>query len=100
MPYAETGSKVSRSHPVITRRPSTKMQGVWVRNIHTDAVGYISYAEIPVDPDEKPKLWVVYPPTPHNKEVANFKVYSAGSAYVEDLKRLKRPRKKVENFLF
>ena len=82
---------MSSRHPVMSAAPSLKAQGVWVRHKTTEAVGYIAYVSRPRG--QKPIIHVVYPPTPYNKEVANFKVYSAGQGHAEDFVRLKRKRK-------
>lgn len=83
-----------RRHPVMTRAPSTKLRGLWVRNKRTNAIGYISYVTKPVSPDERPILHIVYPATPHNKKAVGLKIHAAGQAYADEVKRIKRPRER------
>lgn len=79
-----------KRHPVVSGPITRPDATIPVKVKRTGAIGYISftvkyhsYMSIPTD------IYVVCPPTPHNKQTANIKVYSGGVYHAEDLLRLK-----------
>lgn len=90
---------MSDRHPVITEPPSEKLKGIWVRNKRTDAIGYITMV-IKFRPyiDTLSQVYVVFPPLPHNKRVASIKTYTGGVYEVEDLVKIKKPRKEMSRW--
>lgn len=66
-------------HPLITGHFSYKQAGKIVRHKATGEVGTIVYARIPgpLSHDQRPELWIVYPPS------RLVKTWSAGSAHVD-----------------
>jgi hypothetical protein len=55
----------------------------------TGAVGRIAHVERRRNPEEPPKLWIVYPPQ-HLPDGNRFKIISAGAATVDQVKRIGR----------
>ncbi len=68
---------------------SHPLRGVWVRHKVTKHAGYISHVE--KKEGERPKLWIVYPPG-HLNNGTRMKTWSAGSAYADEVKKLRRER--------
>ncbi len=81
-------------HPLFLGPSDTPLRGVWVRHKVTGYAGYINHVERRRNPDERPLLWIVYPPG-HLDNGTTVKTWSAGSAYADEVKKLNRPRKQV-----
>lgn len=78
-------SEVAPDHPSVKGPLSLKQRGVWVRDLKTDHIGYISYVE--KFHDRPPKLWIVFPAKPVNKDLS---IHAAGSASVEEVRVLRK----------
>lgn len=81
-------------HPMHLGSTSYKLAGVWVRHTRTDAVGYIAHAQHFND-GRRSELWIIYPPG-RLPDGTRVKTWSAGAAYADEVKKLKRRRKKIE----
>lgn len=78
-------------HPLFLGPSGTKLKGVKVRHKTTGAVGRIAYVERRRNPEEPPKLWIIYPPQ-RLPDGNRFKIISAGSAYINEVKRIRRKK--------
>jgi len=65
------------------------LRGVWVRHKVTHYEGYISHVE--KEKGERPILWIVYPPGRLDNGT-KVKTWSAGSAYADEVRKLRWPR--------
>ena len=87
------------NHPVVSEPPSHQVRGKWVRHKTVGCIGYISFVVKYHDYMNRPSdVYVVWPPMPHNKRAASIKTYSGGAYNVEDLVRIKVPRREMERW--
>ncbi len=81
------------THPLQMGHSDSPLRGLWVRHKETGYTGYISHVER--NRDERPILWIVYPPG-RLPSGTRIKTWSAGSAYADEVKKLRREKVELE----